>query len=258
MFYRAVVENNKDPKNLQRVQVRVLGVHSQDKKDIPLSVLPWAEPCLPITSGKIDKGYGTFEVPDIGDWVWVFFEECDIIKQYPKFFGIIRGQNDTHPQYKQGDNVVKKDRWDNTSIIDETHEEYTDHFGNHIVANEDFITITNGNSTANVKIDKDGNVTINNEGELVINSNKTISIGGKDTDNNRNAKSPAKGRTPIVNWSGLESYIVALEAWLDSHVHTGNLSYPTTPPVIQYTNIGQPLHENINSPKIQISTTGDI
>ena len=42
MFYRAVVENNADPKQLGRVQVRVFGIHDSGS-GVSTSALPWAE-----------------------------------------------------------------------------------------------------------------------------------------------------------------------------------------------------------------------
>lgn len=44
--YRAIVEDNEDPLDIGRVRVRILGIHSLDTKETPVSHLPWAEPCL--------------------------------------------------------------------------------------------------------------------------------------------------------------------------------------------------------------------
>jgi hypothetical protein len=44
--YRAIVENNVDPKKAGRVQVRIFGLHSPFAAETPTLHLPWAEPCL--------------------------------------------------------------------------------------------------------------------------------------------------------------------------------------------------------------------
>ena len=49
--YRAIVEETKDPDQLGRVRVRVLGIHSLDPAETPVSHLPWAEPALSLYYG---------------------------------------------------------------------------------------------------------------------------------------------------------------------------------------------------------------
>jgi hypothetical protein len=46
--YRAIVEDNEDPLDIGRVRVRIIGVHSLDPLETPVSHLPWAEPALSI------------------------------------------------------------------------------------------------------------------------------------------------------------------------------------------------------------------
>lgn len=181
MNYRARVENNVDPKGIKRVQVRVLGVHSFDEKDVPLECLPWAEPAIPITVGKVDGGYGKHDVPDVDDWVWVFFE--DDYKQKPHYFAIIQTEKDVNPKYKQGDgskitkrddlarnnikengNSVDVDRWDNTKIIDK--EKTTWHNGSktvqYTIKEDGNVVFIMDNKTGKVllEIAKDGNVNL--------------------------------------------------------------------------------------------------
>jgi len=50
---------------------------------IPINVLPWAMPAMPLFSGAGD-GYGCLAIPDIGSFVWVFFEAGDIYQ--PVYF----------------------------------------------------------------------------------------------------------------------------------------------------------------------------
>lgn len=47
---RAFVENNVDPLEAGRLQVRILGIHSMDPDIAPTISLPWAEPALPLAN----------------------------------------------------------------------------------------------------------------------------------------------------------------------------------------------------------------
>ena len=60
----ALVVENMDPKALERVRVRVLGVHDMSNEDPENSL--WAEHCAP---SKSTSG----EIPDKGDYVYVMF-----------------------------------------------------------------------------------------------------------------------------------------------------------------------------------------
>lgn len=76
--YRATVINNVDPLSIGRIQVMVPDVSSF----IPSS---WAMPCAPYAS----KQAGFFAVPQIGDGVWVEFEQGD--PDYPIWTGCFWG-----------------------------------------------------------------------------------------------------------------------------------------------------------------------
>lgn len=76
-FYRAVVEDRDDPKKLNRVRVRVMGMHSNDETKVKTNTLPWAELMPPIISGGQNSGFGLSSVPLNGTWVWVFFDAGD-------------------------------------------------------------------------------------------------------------------------------------------------------------------------------------
>jgi len=94
-IYRAKVEDNNDPSMFGRIRARVYPMFA----DItPIDVLPWTVPAYPIFEGAGfgDNGYsgysaysgysghGTFSVPKIGTFVFVFFEEGDIYQ--PVYF----------------------------------------------------------------------------------------------------------------------------------------------------------------------------
>lgn len=89
MFYTGVCENRLDPLKLGRCQVRILGLHTENKIDLPTSDLPWAYPMMPINSASI-SGLGwspTGVVP--GSWVVVVFLDED--QQQPIMIGTIGG-----------------------------------------------------------------------------------------------------------------------------------------------------------------------
>lgn len=64
----AEVINNLDPKGIERVRVRVIGVHDMDNNDPKNSV--WANHCA------FSKGTSG-EIPDIGDFIYVMFIQND-------------------------------------------------------------------------------------------------------------------------------------------------------------------------------------
>lgn len=63
---KALVVDDKDPLCLERVRVRVLGVHDMENKDPENSI--WAEHLAP---SKMTSG----EIPDIDDWLYVIFQD---------------------------------------------------------------------------------------------------------------------------------------------------------------------------------------
>lgn len=89
MFYVGVVENRIDPLKLGRCQVRVVGLHTEDKAALPTKDLPWAYPVQPITSAAM-SGIGYAPVgPVEGTWVMVVFRDKD--NQMPIMLGTIGG-----------------------------------------------------------------------------------------------------------------------------------------------------------------------
>jgi len=68
-IYRGKVLDNIDPSKQGRVKIQVFGIFdSIDSVDIP-----WAVPAMPLFSGSGDD-YGYFVVPEIGSYVFCFFE----------------------------------------------------------------------------------------------------------------------------------------------------------------------------------------
>lgn len=90
MFYRAIVENNIDPEQFGRVQVRVYGIHDEGNS-VSTSALPWAE-----VSGGTDfglvNGVGITSILRVGTVVWVFFNNDDY--NFPVVFATVKGASD--------------------------------------------------------------------------------------------------------------------------------------------------------------------
>lgn len=71
-FFRGKVEVNEgDPLKLGRCRVRVYPWFA----DITAAELPWCMAANPLGSTGVDMG--TQNVPDVGSWVWCFFEDGD-------------------------------------------------------------------------------------------------------------------------------------------------------------------------------------
>jgi len=94
--YQGVVENRDDSLKLGRCQVRIMGLHTEDKVQLPTEELPWAYPMQPITSAAM-SGIGSSPVgPVLGTWVLIIFR--DEYQQQPVMIGTIGGI----PQSKAG------------------------------------------------------------------------------------------------------------------------------------------------------------
>lgn len=83
--YRGIVEDNRDPWRLGRVQVSVARVFGKGSHH-------WAMPCVPYAGA----GVGLFVVPPIGANVWVEFEEGD--KERPVWTGAFWGKASEVPE----------------------------------------------------------------------------------------------------------------------------------------------------------------
>jgi predicted chitinase len=89
MFYTGVVENRQDPLQLGRCQVRIVGLHTHDKVQLPTQELPWAMPVQPIGSAAMN-GIGFTPVgPVEGTTVIIMFSDQD--QQQPIILGTVGG-----------------------------------------------------------------------------------------------------------------------------------------------------------------------
>ncbi len=82
IWWTGIVESRKDPKKVGRLQIRIYGWHTDEKKYIPSDELLWAQPIFPSNSSN-----DTYTCKE-GDTVFGFFLDGDSA-QYPVFFGRI-------------------------------------------------------------------------------------------------------------------------------------------------------------------------
>ena len=89
-WWIGVVEDNNDPEKLGRVRVRCLGLHTENKNELPTEDLPWATPMMPLTSGSISQiGQAPTGLQN-GSWVVGFFrdnEDCQDPVVMGSFYG---------------------------------------------------------------------------------------------------------------------------------------------------------------------------
>jgi predicted chitinase len=89
MFYSGIVENRSDPLQLGRCQVRIVGLHTHDKSQLPTNELPWALPVQPIGSAAMN-GIGYTPIgPVEGTTVIIMF--ADENQQQPIILGTVGG-----------------------------------------------------------------------------------------------------------------------------------------------------------------------
>ena len=90
VWFTAVVEDRNDPAKLGRVRIRCLGLHTEDKLEIPTESLPWAHVMHPVTDPSMN-GMGT--TPSFlveGTWVVGFFRDATEMQQ-PVVMGTLPG-----------------------------------------------------------------------------------------------------------------------------------------------------------------------
>jgi predicted chitinase len=102
-FYYGVVENRIDPLKLGRCQVRVVGLHTHDKSQLPTADLPWAHPMQPVTSAAMN-GIGSSPIgPVEGTSVIIIF--ADDNHQQPIMIGTVGGIPSTPAPIDADDNT---------------------------------------------------------------------------------------------------------------------------------------------------------
>lgn len=97
-FYVGVCEDNNDPLYLGRIRIRIVGLHTENKTDLPTEDLPWADPVMsPI--GNISE-VSSFTVPEKGSWIICAFYDPKL--QRPFYLGTLPRIESTQPNYDSG------------------------------------------------------------------------------------------------------------------------------------------------------------
>lgn len=101
VWWTGVVENNDDPLKLGSVQVRIIGLHSENRSEVPTESLPWAQVV------QSPNNSSSTAVPRPGDWVFGFFQDGEYA-QIPVVVGVYPGIESLQSQTIYNDIVVKK------------------------------------------------------------------------------------------------------------------------------------------------------
>lgn len=99
-FYTGCVEDRNDPLKAGRCKVRVVGLHTEDKTELPTKDLPWAHPVLPITEAGT-SGIGSAPIgPVEGTWVLIIYMDSD--EQIPIMIGTLTGVSQKEDAFEGG------------------------------------------------------------------------------------------------------------------------------------------------------------
>ena len=113
-IYRARVEAVDDPLGVGRVRVRVPKFHGlENKEGLGKERLPWAA----MVSQSAGYNYGSFIVPEVGEYVLVQFEDEDPYK--PVYLGSLYGSGSRKPKKYESD----EEEWESEPEIPETPED---------------------------------------------------------------------------------------------------------------------------------------
>src|SRR6056300_1968458 len=90
-WFNGVVEDRQDPQKLGRLRVRCVGIHTDNKDDLPTTDLPWAQVLLPVTSSGISGlGHSPSFVVE-GSWVFGYFRDGESCQE-PIIIGTLPGK----------------------------------------------------------------------------------------------------------------------------------------------------------------------
>ena len=98
-FYIGVVEDRQDPKQMGRVRVRVLGLHSDDRvNDVPINMLPWSMVVHPANASSTSGG-----ISQLVEGTWVLVMYLDENLQDPIVLGSLPSTvGPQKPDYSKG------------------------------------------------------------------------------------------------------------------------------------------------------------
>ena len=91
IWFNGVVEDRQDPQKLGRLRVRCVGIHTDNKDDLPTADLPWSQLIHPITSSGISGlGHSPGFIVE-GTWVFGYFRD-GYAMQEPMVIGTLPGK----------------------------------------------------------------------------------------------------------------------------------------------------------------------
>jgi hypothetical protein len=113
--WTGVVEDRNDPAFMGRVRVRIFGVHSTDRTEIPTETLPWATPLFPATAASFGGIGATAPGMIEGTWVMGFFRD-GFSCQDPVIIGALLSSSS--PKWTGTENVLKQNNIYNKTASD--------------------------------------------------------------------------------------------------------------------------------------------
>lgn len=233
--YRGLVVDNADPQDLGRLKVRVPSVLGNDV------VTGWATPCLPY-GGADNQGF--LFVPEVGGGVWIEFEEGDL--EFPIWVGTYwsrpggaselpkpndpDGAEEGSVQSPPTRKIIKTLRGHTLQLEDADGDEMVLLVeavnGQVVTLNQDGIKVTDGKNGNTLTLDASGIVIEDRNGNVIQMDSSSVTIKSGNINVGDGASEP------LVLGNTLKT---ALENWINgtymTHVHTGNLGAPTTPPL---------------------------
>jgi uncharacterized protein involved in type VI secretion and phage assembly len=233
--YRGLVVDNADPENLGRLKVRVPSVLGGSV------VTGWATPCVPY-GGADNQGF--LFVPEVASGVWIEFEEGDL--EFPIWVGTYwskpggaselpkpndpTGAEEGDVQSPPTRKIIKTLRGHTLQLEDADGDEMVLLVeavnGQVVTLNADGIRIADGKNGNTLTLDASGIVIEDKNGNVITMDGSSVTIKSSSINVGDGASEP------LVLGNQLKT---ALETWVNgtymTHMHTGNLGAPTTPPL---------------------------
>ena len=113
-FYPAQVIDNNDPDKKGKIKIRIEFLHS----NIPDDKLPYAYPSNTIYGNT--KEFGSCIIPENNTWVWVWFEDSDILFQNPYYLSSITFSEITPTNLFENNiktNIQSQSKYPNTKYL---------------------------------------------------------------------------------------------------------------------------------------------